>query len=118
MLWWVCWSKPLVKEVKTLNENNIKLAAIGGLDSLPAGTYDALMKGIRDTAQNTGMTLVLALNYSSRWEITEAVKKIAGKVKEGILQTTDIDEHMISEHLCTVICPILTWSFVQAASSD
>ncbi len=79
--------KTIDKELSTLNKNNIKLNAIGDLKSLPKETYKALIKGIHATSQNTRMTLTLALNYSSRWEILSAVEKYAEMVRSG--ETTD-----------------------------
>ena len=64
------------KELKTLNENNIRLKAIGDLTKLPEETYRSLLYGIKSTENNTRMTLTLALNYSSRWEIVNAVNEI------------------------------------------
>lgn len=93
------------KEIKTLNENNIKLEAIGDLKLLPAGTFQALEKGIQDTSHNSGMTLILALNYSSKWEITKAVQMIATKVKEGTIDIKDINEHVINDALTTKAYP-------------
>ena len=75
--------KTIDQELSTLNKNNIKLNAIGDLESLPKETYKALIKGIHATSQNTRMTLTLALNYSSRWEILAAVKKYAEMVNAG-----------------------------------
>jgi undecaprenyl diphosphate synthase len=89
------------QEVKTLNENNIRLEAIGDISALPAASYQALKKGMRDTAQNTGMTLILALNYSSRWEITRAARQIASHVKDGLLNPDQIDEHTVQSELET-----------------
>ena len=88
-------------ERENLNKNNIRLKAIGNLDSLPDDCYQKLMDIIQDTANNTGLNLVLALSYSSRWEITEAVKKIADKVVAGSLKLEDITEDTVSKHLCT-----------------
>lgn len=93
------------KEVKTLNDNNIRLQAIGDLTSLPRASYQALLKGIGDTARNDGMTLILALNYSARWEIRQAVRSIATKVKQGTLAPEDIDEDLISHSLTTADYP-------------
>jgi len=89
------------QEVKTLNENNIKLEAIGELTQLPEASFKALQEGMLATAQNTGMTLVLALNYSARWEMTEAVRRIANKVKHGLLNPETIDEATLSAELET-----------------
>lgn len=93
------------KEIDTLNKNNIKLLAIGDISKLPAKTYKALIEGIENTKNNTRMTLVLALNYSSKWEILEATKKIAQKVSSGDLKMEDIDESLFSHHLSTVNIP-------------
>jgi len=93
------------KEVSTLNENNIKLESIGDISKLPAKSYKALLEGIEKTKSNTGLTLILALNYSSRWEITSAMRRLAHEVKEGRLQPEDINEHIISENLDTARYP-------------
>ena len=73
------------KEIGTLNKNGIKLRAIGNLAGLPEKTRQALEEGIRLTAENTRLDLILALNYSARWEILHAVNQIAEKVKRGDL---------------------------------
>lgn len=88
-------------EMKTLQENNIKLNAIGDLSRLPNKTQKALLKGIEDTKNNDRMTLTLALNYSSRWELTMAMKKIADLVKKGDISSDDINEALIDQHLDT-----------------
>lgn len=93
------------KEVSTLNENNIKLESIGDISKLPSKSYKALLEGIEKTKDNTGLTLVLALNYSSRWEITEAMRKLAREVKEGRLSPEDVNEHTIKENLNTANYP-------------
>ena len=62
-------------EMETMNKNNIRLAAIGDIEKLPNATRKALKNGIANTSNNSRMTLTLALNYSSRWEIMEAMKK-------------------------------------------
>ena len=92
-------------EVSTLNENNIKLQSIGDISKLPAKSYKALLEGIERTKNNTGMTLILALNYSSRWEITNAMKRIAHEIKEGRLDPEEVNEHLISENLNTAAYP-------------
>lgn len=89
------------KELKTLNKNSIKLQAIGDLHKLPARTYNALIDGIAETKDNDRMILTLALNYSSRWEITEAIKNIATDVKKGILDPDKIDSDLIESYLAT-----------------
>jgi len=89
------------KEMSTLNDNDIRLEAIGDISNLPAKTAKALEEGIENTKNNKRMTLILALNYSARWEITEMVKKLASKSKAGLIDPNDIDEADISEHLTT-----------------
>ncbi len=93
------------KETKTLMDNNIRLKAIGDTDSLPVKCRKQLHDTIETTASNTRMTLVLALSYSSRWEITDAVKQIAQKVKEGKVQPENINDELFASHLCTSFCP-------------
>jgi len=93
------------KELKTLNDNNIRLKAIGDTSKLPERTKNALLEGIENTKNNTRMTLILALNYSSRWELTEAAKMIALKTKEGLLLPEDITEETIQNHLSTADYP-------------
>lgn len=94
-------SKTIAEEVKTLNDNNIKLNAIGDLLRLPKYNYDALMKAIEDTKNNDRMTLTLCLSYSGRWEITDTTKRIAEKVKSGELDIEQIDEKCFSDNLST-----------------
>lgn len=92
-------------EVSTLNKNNIKLESIGDISKLPAKSYKALLEGIENTKNNTGLTLILALNYSSRSELTSAVKKMANEVKEGRLDPEEINEHTINANLDTANYP-------------
>ena len=93
------------KETKTLNKNNIRLQAIGDLKSLPPKCYRELMTAIEKTAGNKRMTLVLALSYSSKWEIVNAVKEIAEKVANKKLQLDEIDEQLLDDHLTTKNIP-------------
>lgn len=89
------------KETDTLMKNNIRLQAIGNMADLPAKCYKELNAAIEETKGNTRMTLVLALSYSSKWDITNAVKKIAQSVQEGNLSVNDISDSIIDEHLST-----------------
>lgn len=89
------------KEVDTLNKNNIRLTAIGDLQKLPQHSYDALMAGIESTKNNSRMTLILALNYSAKWEIMNAVRSIACEVRNGELLPEEITEDVFSDHLTT-----------------
>lgn len=95
----------LKKEVKTLNKNNIKLNAIGNIDSLPAKANKELKDVVAKTAENTGMTLTLALSYGSREELVTAVGQIAAKVKNNIISPENIDETIINNHLYTQNLP-------------
>ena len=97
--------KTISKETKTLTENNIRLNAIGDLESLPVSCLKELNEAIEKTKDNTRMTLTLALSYSSKWEITEAIKAIAKNVKSGELDVDAIDESTINHHLCTIGIP-------------
>lgn len=93
--------KALKKEVKTLQENNIKLNAIGNLDLLPTAVRKELTEVLDKTKNNTRLTLSLALSYGSRNELIEAVKVISDKVKNNIISSDAIDESVINKHLYT-----------------
>ena len=89
------------RETPNLMEKNVRLTAIGDLSRLRPDAYATLQECINTTAGNTGTTLVLALSYSSRWEITEAVRQIAREVSEGQLRVEEITEAMVTNHLTT-----------------
>jgi len=91
----------IAKEVPDLHKNNIKLRFIGNLGLLPDHARAALDNATAQTAQNTGITLIVALSYSSRWELVEAAKNIARKVKAGSLSMDHITETTLSEALTT-----------------
>ncbi len=93
------------KEVSTLNKNNIRLKAIGDLSKLPQKSQNALLEGIEKTSKNTGLTLILALNYSSRWEITSTIQKIAQASKDGSVNPDQINEAFVSQQLATADYP-------------
>lgn len=88
-------------ETDTLMKNEIRLEAIGDLDNLPADCLRELQEAISITANNRRMTLILALSYSSKWDIVQAVRKIANEVKNGTLAPAQIQEHHISKALTT-----------------
>jgi undecaprenyl diphosphate synthase len=88
-------------ETPVLHEKGVRLQVIGDIASLPESCQKELQESIRITAGNSRVTLILALSYSSKWEITEAVKKIAEKVKAGELSPGDISPKTIDEHLGT-----------------
>jgi undecaprenyl diphosphate synthase len=92
-------------ETKTLNENKIRLQAIGDLKSLPADCLHELNEAIEKTKTNSRTTLVLALSYSSRWEIINAVKEIAEQIENKTLSSSQITEETINSHLCTASMP-------------
>jgi undecaprenyl diphosphate synthase len=93
--------KSLKKEVKTLQNNNIRLNSIGDLNLLPASAKKELLEVIDKTKNNTQMVLTLALSYGAREEITQAVKEISLKVKNNIISIDKIDESIINQHLYT-----------------
>lgn len=92
-------------EEETFMKNNISFRIIGDISRLPENVLDRLNKCIERTSHNTGMCLVLALSYSSKWEITEAVKSIAADVKNGKLNIDDICDNTINKHLATNFMP-------------
>jgi undecaprenyl diphosphate synthase len=93
------------KEIKTLMDNNIRLRAIGDIDSLPSATRRELDKGIQKTSKNDQMDVILALSYSSRWEILEATRRIAAQVKDGEMDLDAINESLFSSYLSTKDTP-------------
>jgi undecaprenyl diphosphate synthase len=93
------------EETKTLNKNKIKLQAIGDLKSLPVDCYKELQDAIENTKNNSHMTLVVALSYSSQWEIINAVKEIAKKVEQKQINANDITIDTFNQHLCTYNIP-------------
>ena len=95
----------LKNELKTLQENNIRLNSIGNLDLLPKSAKKELLEVIRKTKDNTRMVLTLALSYGSREEIINAVKEISHKVKNNIISIDTIDESIINQHLYTQNLP-------------
>jgi undecaprenyl diphosphate synthase len=95
----------LHKEVATMMENDIKLQAIGDIEKLPKPTYLALLEGINTTKNNQKMTLNLALNYSARWEILEAVKGIVRDIQTTDMEVMDINSELFSQYLSTKKVP-------------
>ena len=95
----------IAKETKTLMNNNVKLNAIGNLNNLPDQVRKKLDECIEKTSQNTGLTLILALSYSSRWEIIEAVKKISAEVKNNNLDISSINSQTFEKFLSTADIP-------------
>ncbi|NBP68130.1 MAG: isoprenyl transferase [Cytophagia bacterium] len=91
----------LKKEIKTLMDNSVKLKTIGDTSHLPKECQDNLQWAKDTTSSNDGLTLILALSYSGRWEITEAVKKVANEVKKGNLEPSAITDKVIENYLET-----------------
>lgn len=99
----------LVQTIKTeilgLNNNNVRLKAIGNIEALPKEAQMELNDAIKETAENTGLTVVIALSYSSRWEIKNAVHNIVADVKSGKISDSEIDDELISCYLTTKEIP-------------
>lgn len=93
------------KERKTLSDNDIKLDVIGDLETLPKECYDELKEAMEFTTNNKRMTMVVALSYSSRWELTNAAKKIALDVKNQKLEPDQVNEDLLKSYLCTASMP-------------
>ncbi len=89
------------KEVAELIRNGVRLHVIGDIASLPAICQEELNEAIDLTSNCQGLNLVLALSYSARWEITQAVKQIARAVKEGNMNVEEISDNLVASHLCT-----------------
>ncbi len=88
-------------ETPNLHKKGVRLQVIGDIKSLPLSCQNELQESINLTADNTRVTLILALSYSSKWEITDAVRKIAAKVEKGELKAADITSKLINENLNT-----------------
>ena len=111
------WNRPIAEvaalmallfesiEEEILVKNNVAFRIIGDLDKLPENVRERLNACVERTANNDSMTLVLALSYSAKWEITEAVRSIASKVKAGELALEDINDTVISSELTTNFMP-------------
>ena len=91
----------ILKETDTLNKINIRLSAIGDIFSLPKSCQRELQEAMEGTRQNSGLNLILALSYSGRWDIVEAVKKIAIRIQNQQLHPEDISAELLSQHLST-----------------
>ena len=89
------------KETETLNKNNIKLHVIGDMNMLPEYAQKELHESLEITSANTGLNLIMALSYSSRWELVEAVRHIAADVKEGKIIPDSITQETLQQYLCT-----------------
>jgi undecaprenyl diphosphate synthase len=95
----------IANEIESLNENDVRLDAIGNTDELPEKCRMELTNAIERTKTNKGTCLILALNYSSKYEIKGAIKKIAQDYKDGKIELTDITDQLVSDHLFTAGIP-------------
>mgnify|MGYP003606386197 CR=1 FL=1 len=91
----------IVSETEHLNAKNVRLLAIGNLESLPTEALVKLNEAMALTSSNNGLKLILALSYSGRWEITDAVKRIVDDISKGKLDKSRIDEHLFGAYLST-----------------
>jgi len=91
----------IARETDDLKKNGVSIASIGDLSRLPVNVRETLETSIRETAGGRNLKLVIALSYSSKWELTEATRRITGDVIKGVLQEEDINEETISKYLST-----------------
>ena len=99
------FAKTIAEEIEELHENGVKIQFIGNIELLPDFAKQALFSASEYTKNNHGITLTLALSYSSRWEILHATKRIANELKEGKIDESDIDEKLFSKYLTTANIP-------------
>lgn len=97
--------KAVADETDDLVKNNIKVKVIGDIGRLPEDTQKALDECLERTSHSTGTVIILALSYSSKWELTEAMKRIAKDVKDGKVSESDINESLIDKYLQTTDIP-------------
>ncbi len=93
------------KEIRNLDDNNVKLSAIGSLDELPKETQKNIIDGVEMTKSNSGLNLILALSYGSRQELIRAIKRISKRIDESNLEIDNINEDVLSEELYTAGTP-------------
>ena len=91
----------IAKETPTLMNNNVRLQTIGDINRLPEGTKQKFLGCIEETSKNTGLTMVIALSYSARWEIIEAVREAVRLTQAGQLRPEDVTEQMVSSLMTT-----------------
>lgn len=97
--------RSLSNEIRELSESGVRLLTIGDVSGLPKACQIELEESINYTKANTGITLILALNYSSRWEILHAVKQLSQEIKEECIDPESIDEDLFSSYLTTKNIP-------------
>tara|TARA_Y100001978_G_scaffold198472_1_gene210966 strand:- start:256 stop:984 length:729 start_codon:yes stop_codon:yes gene_type:complete len=94
-------TKSIIKHKKKLIENNVKLNIIGDLNDLPDKSREAIKKAIKETNNNNKITLTIALSYSSRWEITNSIKKICNDIITSKIKLNKLTEDVVNNYLCT-----------------
>ena len=95
----------IAKETPTLMNNNVRLETIGDINRLPEGAKKKFLDCIEQTSKNTGLTMVLALSYSARWEITHAVQQAVARAQAGQLRAEEVNEEMVSSLMTTASMP-------------
>ena len=98
-------ARTITNETKKLNDNNVRLLVIGNLSDLPGSVYKQLMESVNFLSHNTGLTLVLGLSYSGRWEITDAAKRMVADAASGKLDPDHIDACVLESYLATSFMP-------------
>jgi len=97
--------KSISSEIESLHENEVRLKTIGDISNLPVSCQNALAEAMERTKNNKKVTLILALSYSSRWEITKTIRKMAKEIEENNLKSDEINEQLISSYLSTADYP-------------
>jgi len=95
----------LQREVQKLHKNNVKLRVIGAREAFPNQLQEYIAQAEQLTAQNTGLTLVIAANYGGRWDITQAAQRMAREIQQGTLQVEALNEQQFKQYLCLADLP-------------
>jgi len=95
----------LQREVQKLHKNNVKLRVIGAREAFPTQLQEHIAQAEQLTAQNTGLTLVIAANYGGRWDITQAAQRMASAIQQGTLQVETLNEQQFKQYLCLADLP-------------
>ncbi len=95
----------LQREVQKLHKNNVKLRVIGAREAFPNQLQEYIAQAEQLTAQNTGLTLVIAANYGGRWDITQAAQRMAREIQQGTLQVEALNEQQFTQYLCLADLP-------------
>jgi undecaprenyl diphosphate synthase len=98
-------TRAITNETNKLNENNVRLLVIGNVSDLPKSVHKQLMQSVEYLSENKGLTLVLALSYSGRWEITDAVKRMMADAASGKLDPENVDSALLASYLATSFMP-------------